>query len=58
MYIPKSFAESDAATLYQFMRQYNFAALVTQHKGHLVFNSSALSVDTAVWRVEGASGTG
>ena len=35
MYIPKSFAETDAAILYQFMRDHNFASLVTQHDGQL-----------------------
>ncbi len=35
MYIPKSFAETDAAVLYDFMRANNFAALVTGRDGHL-----------------------
>jgi transcriptional regulator len=35
MYIPKSFAETDLPTLYQFMREYNFATLVSQSEGHL-----------------------
>jgi transcriptional regulator len=33
MYIPEAFAESDLATLHEFMRQHSFATLVTQHEG-------------------------
>ena len=46
MYIPKSFAETDAATLYQFMRANNFAALVSQHDGHMVATHLPLLVDS------------
>ena len=35
MYIPKSFSVSDAVTLYQFIRDNNFATLITQHQGHI-----------------------
>ena len=35
MYIPKSFAESDAETLYAFIRDHNFGTLVTQQAGEL-----------------------
>ena len=43
MYIPKSFAETDAVTLYQFMRDNNFASLVT---GNLVATHLPFLVDT------------
>lgn len=33
MYIPKSFAETDMPTLYQFMRDHNFAVFVTHSAG-------------------------
>jgi transcriptional regulator len=35
MYIPASFSETDAVTLYQFMRANNFATLVTSVEGQL-----------------------
>src|SRR5258708_10471979 len=43
MYIPKSFAETDAVTLYQFMRDNNFATLIT---GNLVATHLPFLVDT------------
>ena len=46
MYIPKSFAETDAAILYDFMRANNFAALITQHEGHIVASHIPFMVDT------------
>ena len=46
MYIPKSFAETDAAVLYDFMRANNFAALITQHDGHLTASHIPFMVDT------------
>ena len=33
MYIPEHFAETDLATLHEFMRRHSFATLVTQHDG-------------------------
>ena len=35
MYIPKSNLETDIAVLYEFMREHNFAPLISQHQGHL-----------------------
>lgn len=35
MYIPKSYAENDLATLHQLIRDYNFATLVSQQDGQL-----------------------
>src|SRR5690242_1022285 len=46
MYIPKSFAESDIATLSQFMRDNNFAALVTEHEGQLTASHLPFLIDT------------
>src|SRR5437660_762561 len=46
MYIPKSFAESDLPTLYQFMRDNNFATLVTQHDGQLTATHLPFLIDT------------
>lgn len=46
MYIPRSFAESDVATLYQFMRENNFAALLTQHEGRLTASHLPFLIDT------------
>jgi len=46
MYIPKSFAETDAAILYDFMRANNFAALITRHEGHIVASHLPFMVDT------------
>jgi len=45
MYIPKSFAETDVATLYQFMRDNNFATLVTQHESELVATHLPFLID-------------
>ena len=45
MYIPKSFAESDSATLYQFMQDNNFAALVTEQQGQLMATHLPFLVD-------------
>jgi transcriptional regulator len=46
MYIPRSFAETDAQILYQFMRDHNFAAFVTQHNGQMVASHLPFMVDT------------
>jgi transcriptional regulator len=46
MYIPKSFAVTDAETLYAFMRAHNFATLVTHHDGHLTATSLPFMVDS------------
>src|SRR5450432_2727743 len=46
MYIPKSFAETDAAILYEFMRANNFAALVTQNEGKITASHIPFMVDT------------
>jgi transcriptional regulator len=46
MYIPKSFAETDCAVLHQFMRDYNFATLVTQHDSQLVASHIPFLLDT------------
>jgi transcriptional regulator len=46
MYIPKSFAETDAAILYRFMRANNFAALITQNEGKIVASHIPFMVDS------------
>ncbi len=46
MYIPKSFAETDIAVLYQFIKDNNFAALVTQQNGELLASHIPWLVDT------------
>ncbi|MEO8396911.1 MAG: FMN-binding negative transcriptional regulator, partial [Chloroflexota bacterium] len=46
MYIPKSFAETDAAILYDFMRANNFAALITQNEGEIVASHIPFMVDS------------
>jgi len=46
MYIPKSFAVTEAETLYAFMRANNFATLVTQQDGHLTATSLPFMVDS------------
>jgi len=46
MYIPKSFAESDTAILYEFMRQHHFATLVTQQDGQLTATHLPVMIDT------------
>ncbi len=33
MYVPRLYAQSDVAALHDFMRQYSFATLITQHDG-------------------------
>jgi transcriptional regulator len=45
MYIPKHFREDDPATLYDLMRQHNFAALVTHHDGQLMASHLPFMVD-------------
>lgn len=45
MYIPRSFAEEDRATLHAFMRQHAFAALVTVENGVPVANHVPFLVD-------------
>ena len=44
MYIPKSFAETDTPTLYQFMRDHNFASFIT-HGGSLIASHLPFMVD-------------
>ena len=46
MYIPKSFKVSDAETLYKFLREYNFATLVTEQHGHLTASAIPFMVDS------------
>jgi len=46
MYIPKSNAETDMTVLYQFMRENNFATLVTLYDGHLVASHIPFMVDS------------
>jgi transcriptional regulator len=46
MYIPKSFAVEDVATLYAFMRAHNFATLVTHHQGQMVATQLPFMIDT------------
>jgi transcriptional regulator len=46
MYIPRSFAETDAKVLYEFMREHNFAAFVTQKDGQMVASHLPFMVDT------------
>jgi transcriptional regulator len=45
MYIPKHFREDDPATLYDLIRQHNFAALVTHHDGQLMASHLPFMVD-------------
>ncbi len=45
MYIPKSFAETDAAVLYQFIREHNFANFVTSGGGEIVASHLPFMVD-------------
>jgi transcriptional regulator len=45
MYIPKSNAEADIAVLYQFIRDNNFAALVTHHDGQLTASHIPFMLD-------------
>lgn len=45
MYIPKSNAETDTAVLYQFMREHNFATLVTQRDGQITATHLPFIVD-------------
>lgn len=46
MYIPRSFAEADAAVLYDFMRAHNFATLVTQRDGQIAASHIPFMVDS------------
>src|SRR5258707_9000123 len=46
MYIPKSFAESDVTTLYKFIRNNNFAALIIQYQERLVATHLPFLIDT------------
>ena len=46
MYIPRSFSETDAEVLYQFIRDHNFAAFVTQHNGQMIASHLPFMVDT------------
>lgn len=48
MYIPASFAESRLDVLHDFMEQYSFATLVSQHQGELFASSVPLLVDRTV----------
>src|SRR5258708_20000429 len=45
MYIPKSFAESDITIVYQFMRENNFAVLVSHHDGQMIATHLPFIVD-------------
>jgi transcriptional regulator len=45
MYIPRSFAETDAAVLYQFMRDHNFATFITSGGGEIVASHLPFMVD-------------
>jgi transcriptional regulator len=45
MYIPKSFAESDRTILYQFMRDHNFAILVTHNDEQLTATHLPFLID-------------
>jgi transcriptional regulator len=45
MYIPKSCAETDVAVLYEFVREHNFAALVTQHDGRMTASHIPFMLD-------------
>jgi transcriptional regulator len=46
VYIPKSFAESDAAVLYEFMQANNFAMLITQQAGRMTASHIPFMVDS------------
>jgi transcriptional regulator len=46
MYIPKSFAETEINILYQFMRDNNFAILVTHSEGQLTATHLPFLIDT------------
>lgn len=46
MYIPKAFSVSDTLVLYQFMRDNNFATLITQHQGHMTATPLPFLVDS------------
>ena len=48
MYIPAHFAETDLPTLYEFMRQHSFAALVTQHDGVPFASHLPLMLDSRI----------
>lgn len=45
MYIPAHFREDDRATLQQFIQEYSFGILVTQHEGTLVANHFPFVLD-------------
>ncbi len=45
MYIPKSFAVTDTATIYPFIRDHNFATLVTHQQGQLSATSIPFMLD-------------
>jgi transcriptional regulator len=47
MYIPAQFAETDLATLHKFMREHNFATLVTQQDGAPYASHLPLMLDTS-----------
>ncbi len=46
MYIPKSNLETDPAVLYDFMREHNFATLITQHDSHIDATHLPVMIDT------------
>ncbi len=46
MYIPKSNLEDDEDVLHQFMRDYNFAILVSQHEGQLAATHLPVLLDS------------
>ncbi|MEQ1556074.1 MAG: FMN-binding negative transcriptional regulator, partial [Gallionella sp.] len=48
MYIPKDFAEKEAYTLQDFMREHSFATAVTQHNGALFASHLPLMLDSSL----------
>ena len=48
MYIPENFAETDTLTLHEFVRQHNFATLVTPQDSVLFANHLPLLLDSSI----------
>jgi transcriptional regulator len=48
MYLPRAFAVSDLPVLHDFMEQYSFATLITQHSGELIASHLPLVLDRGV----------
>jgi transcriptional regulator len=48
MYLPSAFAVNDLAVLHDFMEQYSFATLVTQHSGELIASHIPFVLDRDV----------